>query len=134
MLSKAFIVLSLLVATAPSAFAENLQLPQEIFASKFVQTLIKPALVLKKVDTSSPPQARNFVPDCSNNPVIGFQPDTSFCGFEFNMLYGWYADPVLVLTIKGYVAKSKIARGGLTDKDLIVTETTIGTPLPTGLE
>ena len=61
-----------------------------------------------------------------------------YCLFEANSKYGWYADPSLVVSIKGFIKKDKIHKGTKKElkkyKNLKITKVELGTPLPTGLE
>lgn len=72
--------------------------------------------------------------DCDDRPSEYSGPALDFCAFTAQVAYGWYADPTLVVKVKGYLSRSKIAAGVLSAADFKIVEVSIGSPLPTGLE
>ena len=71
---------------------------------------------------------------CADRPVEFGTPNKDFCGIALAKGYGWYADPMLVTKVRGYVRQVKITAGELGAEDLKIVEVTVVRPLPTGLE
>jgi len=107
---------------------------RQIFASADVQKLVSPARALRRIDSGqdNPSLAGKVNP--SEHPRPYGNENANASAIEVQASYGWYADPVLVIKIKAFVSKEKLAAGKLTDKDFTVREFTATIPDPTGLE
>ena len=129
----------LAVALCPPSFAQQVSperaaaIGQQVYASKNVTKLLAAAKALRRMDPIEDARLQCKV-DPTSHPRPYGTPDTSQCAFEIEASYGWYADPVLLVTVKGFVAKSKVAAGPLTEKDFEVREFSFRIPDPTGLE
>lgn len=72
--------------------------------------------------------------DCDQPMATYGEVNDNFCAFTASLAYGWYADPVLVVVVKGYMNRNVVASGAVSRADLKITEVSIQSPLPTGLE
>lgn len=128
-----------LVLCAPT-FAQEVsparasEIGTQIYASKGVKQLLAPAMALRKLDPEKDEASLRAKVDCSAHPRPYGRPDESNCAFEIEASYGWYADPALLVTVKGFVAKSKLAAGTLKPTDFTIREFSFRIPDPTGLE
>lgn len=110
------------------------EIGKAIYASKGLQKLVAAAKALRRMDASQDEPALTARLDCSSHPKPYGTADESFCGIELHTSYGWYADPVLVITVKAFVSKKKLAAGAITPEDFSVRDFSAKIPDPTGLE
>lgn len=110
------------------------ELATQIYASKDVAKLVAAAKAMRRMDAAQDDKNLSATVDRSVHPKPYGSADENFCQVEMRAAYGWYADPVLVITVKAFVAKSKLEAGKLTEKDFTIRDFNATIPDPTGLE
>jgi len=110
------------------AIASHPKVRPFIHTAEMIHQLEPGRLSVDKIDLTSKPVG-------SGSELEGYSEISLFGS------YGWYADPVLVLRVTGFIKIDKIQEGNLVLDgetegwgDLIITEVHIGSPMPTGLE
>lgn len=107
------------------------------FSKEEVAKLVSTAAQIHKMDSSVDSMIKvddEHLIDCSVNPKPYGTTDKSKCGFKAKRSFGWYADPVLVVSVKGYVSAAKAKAGTIEAQDITIAEVSIQKPDPTGLE
>lgn len=109
-------------------------LAKSIYALQTVQSQVAPAKANHSLSNGADHPEMTAGPNCASNPKPYGRPDTNFCEVEVTTSYGWYADPSLIIVVKGYVARTKINSGAITAQDFQLRSVTATVPDPTGLE
>jgi hypothetical protein len=128
------------LALCQASFAQDVspqrasELAKQIYASKDVKKLASAAKAMRRIDPNAEDARVSGKVDCSQHPKPYGTEDTNFCAVELRASYGWYADPVLVITVKAFVPKAKLMAGTLEDGEISLRDFTATIPDPTGLE
>ena len=134
-----FALLALALLASSSAFAADIgaALIAATSSKPEVSDVVAAALTASKINSQSS-SAAQFVlltaVDCTKNPRAYREVDTSMCQFQLRKSIGWYADPVMVVTVTAFVNKNAAAAGNVTSSDIMIREVSIVKPDPTGLE
>ena len=129
------------------------QRQQEIAKVIFENQAVKPYQELAETKTgltSADLTFKTYVPvniDCSKPPLsYGRDLAPGYCEITAFKNYGWHADQLLVIVVRGYIKKEKIQSGEIIvqeinktaersdKKDLTISAVTIETPVATNLE
>ena len=122
---------------APDSYQQTQAAAMAAFSKPEVAKLVTAATEIHHIDASTKPMISaddNHLIDCNINPKPYGRADKSKCGFVAIKSFGWYADPVLVVTVRGFVTSEKSISGIIQDNDITISEVSIQKPEPTGLE